>query len=100
MKNNRDVREALVLIFQLGINMLVPIFMCTWFGLWLTDRIGHKWLVFVLMLVGIIAGIQNCYVPIKRIIARSEKDKGSREIASEEVNKARGDDSKHVKKNQ
>lgn len=89
MKDNKGVHESLVLIMQFGINMIVPILMCTWFGVWLSDKTGHKLLVVLLFLVGAAAGMQNCYRITKRMIKREQKRKGSREIAAEAAAQAR-----------
>lgn len=88
MKDNRSVHESIVLIMQFGINMIVPILLCTWFGVWLAEQTGYKILVVVLFLVGAVAGMQNCYKITKRMIAKEQKRKGSREIASEAVAEA------------
>lgn len=88
MKDNGSVHESLVLIMQFGINMIVPILLCTWFGVWLSDKTGHGFLVVALFFVGAAAGVQNCYRLTKRMIAREQQRKGSREIAMEEAAKA------------
>lgn len=89
MKDNKGVHESLVLIMQFGINMIVPILMCTWFGVWLSDKTGHKFLVILLFLAGAAAGMQNCYRITKRMIKREQQRKGSREIAAEAAAQAR-----------
>ena len=38
-KDNKQVWNALILVFQFGINMLVPIFLCSIFGIWLATNI-------------------------------------------------------------
>lgn len=88
-KDNRSVHESLVLIMQFGINMIVPIFICTWLGVWLSDKTGYGILTVVLFVAGAAAGIQNCYRITKRMIEREQAKKGSREIAAELVAQAR-----------
>ncbi len=89
MKDNRSVHESLVMILQFGINMIVPIFACTWFGVFLAEKTGYKIIAVILFLAGAVAGMQNCYRLTKRMIAREQERKGSREIASELVAEAR-----------
>lgn len=89
MKDNGGVHESLVLIMQFGINMIVPILLCTWFGVWLSDKTGYGFLVVVLFFAGAAAGVQNCYRLTKRMIAKEQQRKGSREIALKEAAKAR-----------
>ena len=96
MKENKGIYEALVLIMQFGINMIVPILICTWFGVWLSEWTGHKFLVVLLFLAGAIAGMQNCYKITKRMIQREKLRKGSREIASEAAAQARKNQTVHT----
>lgn len=96
MKENKGIYESLVLIMQFGINMIVPILICTWFGVWLSERTGHKFLVVLLFLAGAIAGMQNCYKITKRMIQREKQRKGSREIASEAAAQARKNQTAHA----
>ena len=41
-KNKKDdmryVWDALIMVFQFGINMLVPIFICTFLGVWIGKK--------------------------------------------------------------
>ena len=89
MKDNRSVHESLVLIMQFGINMIVPILLCTWFGVWAAEQTGFPFLAVIMFLAGAAAGIQNCYRITKRMIAREQKRKGSREIAAEAAAEAK-----------
>ena len=40
--NKKEVMNALIMVFQFGINMIVPIFLCTLAGVWIgkKDRSG------------------------------------------------------------
>ncbi len=99
VKDNRSVYESIVLIMQFGINMIVPILMCTVLGVWVAEKTGWKILVVPLFLIGALAGMRNCYVLVKRMIDREKSNKGSREIASEIVAQAKKEEIKDVKKN-
>jgi len=96
VKEDKGIYESLVLIMQFGINMIVPILICTWFGVWLSERTGHKFIVVLLFLTGAIAGMQNCYKLTKRMIQREKLRKGSREIASEIAAQARKNQTAHT----
>ena len=96
MKENKAIYESLVLIMQFGINMIVPILICTWFGVWLSKQTGYKILAVLLFLLGAIAGMQNCYKLTKRMIQREKQRKGSREIASEAAARARENGTAHL----
>lgn len=65
-KENREIANALILILQISITMLVPILLCTLGGLWLDRKFGTKWIVIVGFVLGAIAGFQNVYRLVKR----------------------------------
>ena len=67
MKNKQKIFRAYTTISQLGINILVPILMCTVLGRWLENR--FDWPVFVpLMLLGVASGIRNGWVFMARVV--------------------------------
>lgn len=43
-KDTRQVLDALVLVFQFGINMIVPIFLCCLLGIWIGNKTGISWM--------------------------------------------------------
>lgn len=64
MKYRKNVYRTLALITQLGISMLVPIFLCTFLGVYLEDKFSFH--VFVpLLILGILAGGRNTYILAK-----------------------------------
>jgi hypothetical protein len=67
-KDTNSVWEALIMVFQFGISMIVPIFMCTLFGVWLGGKLGIDWLAVPLFFVGAIAGGQNVYHMAKKFM--------------------------------
>lgn len=70
-KYDKSVFQSLALISQFGINMLVPIGLMLWLGLWLDKKFGTSWLVIPCFFVGAIAGSQNIYKMVRGLI---EKD--------------------------
>jgi F0F1-type ATP synthase assembly protein I len=64
-KDNRQVMSALVLVFQFGINMIVPIFLCSMVGVWLGNKTGISWIMIPFFIVGALAGFTNIYKMIK-----------------------------------
>ena len=58
---NKQVWDSLVLVFQFGINMIVPIIMCTLFGVWIGKKFEIEWIVIPLFFMGALAGGQNIY---------------------------------------
>ena len=70
---DKSVYRSLTLITQFGINMLVPIGMMTWLGVYLDNRFGTSYLVILLFFMGAIAGAQNVYRMAKKIYGQKEK---------------------------
>ena len=60
MKYNRSVYKCLTLISQFAINIMVPTFMCLLVGLFVSKFLGD-WVVIVFLLLGMAAGMRNCY---------------------------------------
>ena len=55
MRDKHGIGQAIVMITQLSINMLVPVFMCLFIGIWLDKRLGTGWLTLVFLILGIMA---------------------------------------------
>jgi F0F1-type ATP synthase assembly protein I len=67
---DKGVYRSLTQILQFGINMLVPIVICTFLGIGL-DRFFHtSFLVIILFFLGAAAGARNVYIFAKQIFDR------------------------------
>lgn len=73
-KYDRSVYRSLAMITQFGINMLVPVFLCSFLGIWLDKKCGTSWLMIVLFFVGALAGFRNVYIMAKRIYEDKGRD--------------------------
>lgn len=67
MKYNKNVYQAIMMISQFGINMLVPIFICSFVGMFLDWRFGTSFWMVVLFFVGALAGFTNVFRFAKKI---------------------------------
>lgn len=67
MNNNRKVFQAFTLILQFGLNMIVPIFMCTLFGVWIGEKYDILWITIPLFIMGALAGFTNIFKMAKKI---------------------------------
>ena len=67
------VMSALAMVLQCGINMLVPIFLCTFLGIWLSGRPGISWLVIPMFFVGALAGGQSIYRMVKKFLRQNKQ---------------------------
>lgn len=62
MKAQREIFRNITLIFQFGINMLVPIFLCTFLGIFLDRLFSTSFIVIILFFLGAVAGFRNIYI--------------------------------------
>ncbi|MCD7724494.1 MAG: AtpZ/AtpI family protein [Clostridiales bacterium] len=67
MKYNRNVYQALMMITQFGINMLVPIFICTFLGILIDRRLETSGFTVALFFLGALAGFTNIFRFAKKI---------------------------------
>lgn len=77
--NNRQVWDSLILVFQFGINMIVPIVMCTLFGVRIGDKYNISWIVIPLFFMGALAGFTNIFRMAKKVYERDDK-KGKKDV--------------------
>jgi F0F1-type ATP synthase assembly protein I len=61
------VYKSLAVITQFGINMLVPIFLCSFGGLYIDRRLNTSYWFIILFFVGALAGFRNIYILAKKI---------------------------------
>ena len=73
MKSGTRALRYLSLISQFGINMLVPIFMCSFVGMYLDRKLGTEFIMILLFFVGALAGFRNIYVLSLKMIRADEK---------------------------
>ena len=67
MKKRSLVMRALATISQFGINMIVPICMCSAAGFFLDEWLGTDFIMILLFFVGALAGFRNIYILARRI---------------------------------
>jgi F0F1-type ATP synthase assembly protein I len=66
-KYKSSVYQSLAVITQFGINMLVPIFLCSFGGLYIDRRLNTSYWFIILFFVGALAGFRNIYILAKKI---------------------------------
>lgn len=86
-KYDKEVYRSLTLITQFGINMLVPIFICTFIGIFLDNKFGTSFIVIIMFFLGAAAGARNVYV-----FARNMYDKPSNPYSSSRSSYKKTDD--------
>lgn len=74
-KYDKEVYKSMTLITQFGINMLVPIFLCTFIGIFLDKKLGTQFIVIILFFLGAAAGARNVYIFAKGIYDKPKEKK-------------------------
>ena len=73
-KYKRSVYQSLAVITQFGINMLVPIFLCSFAGMFLDRKLGTAFWFVLLFFVGALAGFRNIFILAKKIYEGDSSD--------------------------
>lgn len=73
MGNKNKIARSLMMISQIGISMLVPIFLCLFFGVKLNEWLETKLFVPVFLFLGMGAAIRNVYYITKSFYAKDKK---------------------------
>lgn len=79
-KENKKVMKSFVMITQVGLSMLTPIFLCVFLGVYV-DKILHTsyWFI-ILLLLGILAAFRNVYYLTKQFYQKDlEKEQREQE---------------------
>ena len=74
MKFNRSVFQALTMIGQFGINMIVPIFICAFLGNLLDRKLGTDFFMILLFFIGAVAGGYNVYRFARQVYQRGSEE--------------------------
>ena len=75
MKNKRRVFQALTMVMQFSLNMLVPILFCTLFGVWIGEKFHIPIITVPLFIIGALAGFRNIFIMAKKIYQDDDKNK-------------------------
>lgn len=78
MKPDKKVLKAIVLITQVGITMIVPIFLCVFVGMKLDDLFQTSFITIIGIILGILAAFRNVFIMTKQFYA---KDKAKEDAA-------------------
>ena len=67
MNQNRKIFQSLTLVLQFGLNMIVPIVMCTMLGVWLGEKYDISWITIPLFIMGALAGFTNIFKMARKV---------------------------------
>ena len=71
--NHREITEAISMITQFGINMLVPIGAMVALGVWLGDKFDMDWVVIPLFFVGALAGYNSIFRMVQKYLKPKDR---------------------------
>lgn len=72
---DKSVYRSFAMILQVGINMLVPICMMTALGVYMDRKFDTSFWMIILFVIGAIAGGQNTYRMLRRMLDTPKQDK-------------------------
>jgi len=84
-----------MMISQFGINMLVPIFLCSFIGIEIDKRCGTSFWVVILFFIGAAAGFRNVYRFARKIYERPARTRRHREAGQKEERYGKGQEDKN-----
>ena len=91
MKYHKTVYQSLAMITQFGITMLVPIFLCSFLGWYLDEKLQTSWLFVALFFIGALAGFRNVFILSKRIFQTQDDTMERKRRKSLQNNQAKAD---------
>lgn len=74
MKYSKNVYRTLMMISQFGINMLVPIFACSFAGMYIDRALDTNFFMIILFFLGAFAGFRNIYVLTMKLTNYNDKE--------------------------
>ena len=81
MENKGKALRNIVLVSQISICVMVPLFVCVALGVWLDGKFNTNLFSLVLSLLGIAAGGRNAYALVKATILQEEAKRKREEEA-------------------
>ena len=82
-KYDKSVYKSFAMITQFGINMLVPIGLMTWLGVYLDNRFGTSYFMVLLFFLGAVAGGRNVYRMARNVYGiKNSKEDGAEKSES------------------
>ena len=79
MKYKKNVFQSFTMVMQFGINMIVPILMCTLFVVYIGRKFDMMIIVVPLFIMGALAGFSNIYRMAKKIFEQ-ESDRDTKHV--------------------
>ena len=88
MKKKSKIIRSLMMVSQIGISMLVPIFLCLFFGVKLNEWFSSIYFVPIFLFLGMGAAFRNVYYLTKGFYAKDQKKENEKLAYIENLKKA------------
>jgi len=88
-KEKRTIVYMISLISQVGISMIVPIFLCVWIGIKISEYAQAPIIVLVAILIGCIVAFRNAYILLKQTYAKDLQRENEEQQYFKELEEAR-----------
>ncbi len=85
----KSVWKGLVMLTQIGISMMVPIFLCLFLGIKIDQWLNTNWLVLIFLGLGIGAAFRNVYHLTKTFYAKDKAKEDAQQQYYEQMKKER-----------
>ena len=72
MKERSKLFKTFTMLSQIGISMMVPVFLCVWFGSFLDEKFGTAFLFPVFLILGFLSAIRNVYILTRTFYAKDK----------------------------
>lgn len=84
---DKSVYQSLALVFQFGINMLVPILLMLYLGMALDKHFGTGWISVLMFFLGAAAGFTNIFKMAGGVYKKDGASEKIREKSNEEISR-------------
>ena len=71
-RGTKQVTNSLILVLQLGLNMIIPILLCTGVGYFIASKTDKSFFTIIGILIGIVAGFNGVYRQVQGYLKNPE----------------------------
>ena len=80
LKEKSKLFKTFTMLSQIGISMMVPVFLCVWLGSFLDEKFGTSFLFPIFLILGFLSAIRNVYI-LTRTFYVKDKAREDAELA-------------------
>lgn len=89
MKNNRTIWKSLMMITQVGLSMITPIFICVFIGLKLDQWFQTQYWFLIMLFLGVLSAFRSVYMLTKRFYSKDLKQEIEKQKYFDDLTKER-----------